>query len=71
VLDKENGKEKRELDLYTYDLGCCVYCALCTITCPQDAIIWSTNFEHALFTKTKLVQRLNREGSTLMKKKKE
>ena len=71
VLDEVTGKEKKELDKYTYDLGSCIYCALCTITCPQDAIAWSTNFEHALFTKAKLVQQLNREGSTLMKKKKE
>ena len=71
VSDEETGKEKKVLDRYTYDLGCCIYCALCTMTCPQDAITWSTNFEHALFTKAKLVQQLNQEGSTLMKKKKE
>jgi NADH-quinone oxidoreductase subunit I len=71
VLDADTGKEKKELDIYTYDLGSCIYCSLCTITCPQDAIAWSTNFEHALFTKSKLVQQLNREGSTLIKKKKE
>ena len=71
VLDEETGKEKRELDIYTYDLGCCIYCSLCVNSCPQDAIAWSTNFEHALFTKAKLVQRLNREGSILMKKKKD
>ena len=69
VLDEETGKEKRVLDIYTHDLGSCIYCALCTTSCPQDAIAWSTNFEHALFTKTKLVMQLNQEGSTLMKKK--
>ena len=70
-IDEETGKEKRALDKYYYDLGCCIYCALCTTSCPQDAIGWSTNFEHALFTRAKLVQQLNQEGSTLMKKKKE
>ena len=69
VLDEETGKEKRVLEKYTYDLGCCIYCSLCTTTCPQDAITWSTNFEHALFTKAKLVQQLNKEGSSLAKKK--
>ena len=69
--DEETGKEKKVLAKYTYDLGCCIYCALCTTSCPQDAIAWSTNFEHALFTKSKLVMQLNQEGSTLMKKKKE
>jgi NADH-quinone oxidoreductase subunit I len=71
VMDKETGKEKRELDSYTHDLGSCIYCALCTISCPQDAIAWTTNFEHALFTKAKLVQQLNQEGSALIVKKKE
>ena len=71
VLDEETGKEKRELDIFTYDLGSCIYCALCSSGCPQDAITWSTDFEHALFTKAKLLQQLNRKGSTLMKKKKE
>jgi len=71
VIDEETGKEKRALDKYFHDLGCCIYCSLCTNSCPQDAIAWSTNFEHALFTKSKLVIQLNQEGSTLMKKNKE
>jgi len=70
-LDEETGKEKRTLDKYIYDLGSCVYCGLCATSCPQDAVAWSTNFEHALFTKAKLVLKLNQEGSTLIKKKKE
>jgi len=69
-IDEETGKEKKALDKYTYDLGCCIYCALCTITCPSDAIEWSTDFEHALFTKDKLVLQLNKEGSSMMKKEK-
>lgn len=67
-LDEETGKEKKVLDKYMYDLGSCTFCSLCTITCPQDAIEWSTNFEHSLFTRAKLNQRLNKEGSSLMKK---
>jgi len=70
-VDEETGKEKKVLDRYKYDLGSCIYCALCTITCPSDAIDWSTDFEHALFTKHKLVLQLNKEGSSLKKKKKE
>jgi NADH-quinone oxidoreductase subunit I len=65
ITDETTGKEKRVLDKYTYDLASCIYCALCTTSCPQDAIAWTTNFEHALFTKSKLLQQLNREGSTL------
>jgi NADH-quinone oxidoreductase subunit I len=66
--DPETGKEKKVLDRYMYDIGSCIFCALCTESCPSDAIDWTTNFEHGLFTKSKLVQRLNREGSSLMKK---
>ena len=69
-IDEETGKEKKALDVYMYNLECCIYCALCTITCPSDAIEWSTNFEHALFTREKLDIRLNKEGSSLMKKEK-
>lgn len=67
-LDEETGKEKKVLDRYIYDIGACTYCSICTITCPQDAIGWSNNFEHGLFTKEKLHYKLNREGSVLMKK---
>jgi NADH-quinone oxidoreductase subunit I len=66
--DPETGKEKKVLDRYLYDIGSCIFCSICTISCPQDAIDWSTNFEHALFTKSKLVQQLNQEGSSLEKK---
>ena len=69
-LDEETGKEKKVLDKYLYDIGSCTFCSLCTITCPQDAIDWTTNFEHALFTRAKLNQKLNHEGSKLMKKNK-
>ncbi len=63
-----DGKELRVLDKHMYDVGSCIFCALCTITCPQDAIEWSTNFEHAMFTRSKLNQQLNKPGSSLKKK---
>ncbi|MDR2040517.1 MAG: 4Fe-4S binding protein [Bacteroidales bacterium] len=66
--DEVTGKEKKILDRYMYNLGSCTFCALCTSTCPQDAIEWSNAFEHALFTSSKLDKRLNREGSSLIKK---
>ncbi|MDR0798714.1 MAG: 4Fe-4S binding protein [Dysgonamonadaceae bacterium] len=69
-LDEATGKEKRVLDRYLYDIGSCIFCAVCTTSCPQDAIQWSTNFEHATFTRPKLLEQLNREGSSLMKKTK-
>ena len=59
-IDKTSGKEKRVLDKFMYDLGSCTFCSLCTIACPQDAIEWSPDFEHTVFTGSKLVKRLNR-----------
>ena len=67
-IDEETGKEKKVLDKYMYDLGSCIYCSLCIWNCPQDAIEWSQNFEHAMFTRSKLKVQLNKEGSSLMKK---
>ena len=67
-IDEETGKEKKVLDKYMYDLGCCTFCSLCTWTCPQNAIEWSLNFEHAMYTRSKLNEQLNKEGSSLAKK---
>lgn len=61
--DEASGKEKKVLDKYLYDVGSCTYCSICTISCPQKAIEWSNNFEHAMFTKAKLVQQLNKPGT--------
>jgi NADH-quinone oxidoreductase subunit I len=70
-LDEATGKEKRALDRYLWDAGSCTFCSLCTVSCPQGAIDWTTNFEHAVYRRETLVQQLNKAGSTLMKKEKE
>ena len=62
-VDETTGKEKRALDKYLYDVGSCTFCALCSTTCPQDAIAWTSDFEHTVFTRNKLVKQLNRENS--------
>lgn len=66
--DAETGKEKKVIDRYLYDIGSCIFCSLCTISCAQDAIEWSNNFEHAVFTQPKLLKQLNKEGSSLAPK---
>lgn len=43
---------------------------MCVSSCPQQAIAWSTEFEHAVFNRFKLVKQLNNEGSTLKVKEK-
>lgn len=70
-VETEDGKKKKVLDRYIYDLGMCTFCNLCVITCPQDAIMFSNTFENSIFTRSKLVQQLNHEGSQLREKKKE
>ncbi len=71
VTDEATGKTRKVLDKHMYDLGSCIFCALCTTSCPQDAIAWSNEFEHALFDRRKLLLQLNNEGSELAPKKKE
>ncbi len=68
VTDEETGRKKKVLDKYLYDLGSCTFCALCTASCPQHAIEWTNEFEHSVFTRDKLVKRLNHEGSSLITK---
>lgn len=58
-ITTEDGKTKRVLDKYIYDLGSCTFCQLCVVTCPQDALAFDQKFEHAVFTREKLVQQLN------------
>jgi len=68
--DEATGKTKKVLDKYEYDLGSCIFCDLCVRSCPQDAIAWSQAFEHSVFTRSKLVEQLNHEGSKLAVKEK-
>ncbi len=69
MIETEEGKKKKILEEYIYDLGMCTFCNLCVITCPSDAIQFSNDFENALFTRSKLRMRLNNEGSKLREKK--
>lgn len=62
-ITTEDGKPKRVLDQYLYDLGSCIFCGLCTQACPQKAIAWSNHFEHAVFDRSTLVKQLNHPGS--------
>jgi NADH-quinone oxidoreductase subunit I len=70
MIETEDGKKKKVLEKYTYDLGMCTFCNLCVVTCPSSAIEFSNNFENALFTRSKLLKTLNQEGSKLREKKK-
>ena len=69
MLEAEDGKKKRSLVKYEYDLGCCMFCELCITACPQGAIEFCTDFENAVFDRAKLVQQLNKPGSKMAEKK--
>ncbi|MEG1574505.1 MAG: 4Fe-4S dicluster domain-containing protein [Bacteroidales bacterium] len=59
-FETEDGKIKKVLDKYIYDLGSCTFCQLCVECCPRNAIEFSTEFEHAVYTREKLVKQLNK-----------
>lgn len=59
MVDTWDGKKKKKLDRYMYDLGSCTFCQLCVTTCPTNAIEFSNDFEQAVFTREKLVKQLN------------
>ncbi len=52
-----DGKKKKKLDKYMYDLGSCTFCQLCVTNCP--ALEFSNDFEQAVFTRDVLVKKLN------------
>lgn len=68
TYETEDGKKKRRLKEYHYDLGACMFCALCVKACPHNAITFDQSFENAVFDRTKLVMRLNHEGSKVVEK---
>lgn len=70
TIETEDGKKKKILDEYFYDLGTCTFCNLCVLTCPSDAIKFDGDFENSVFSRAKLTEKLNHEGSKLREKKK-
>lgn len=59
MVDTPAGTKKKKLDNYIYDLGSCTFCQLCVTTCPTDALRFSNDFEQSVFTRSKLVKKLN------------
>lgn len=69
MIVTEEGKKKKILKDYYYNLGQCTFCNLCVLTCPSHAIVFSNDFENSVFTRPKLKEKLNHEGSKLREKK--
>jgi NADH-quinone oxidoreductase subunit I len=61
------GKSKRIIDKHIYHLSMCTFCGLCIKTCPSKAIVFSQEFEHAVFNRSKLTKVLNNPGSSIVK----
>ena len=61
MVTTEDGKKKRVLRDYQYDLGDCMFCQLCTNACNFDAIEFTNDFENAVFDRKSLVLHLDKE----------
>ena len=61
MVTLEDGKKKRVLRDYQYDLGDCMFCQLCTNACNFDAIEFTNDFENAVFDRKSLVLHLDKE----------
>lgn len=68
-MQEIDGKKKRVLVDYFYNLGQCTFCNLCVLTCPSSAIKFSNEFENSVFQRPKLKEKLNNAGSKLREKK--
>lgn len=61
MVTNEEGKKKRQLVDYRYDLGDCMFCQLCTNACNFDAIEFTNDFENSTFSREALVFHLDKE----------
>lgn len=61
TIETEDGKKKRVLDDFIYDLGECMFCELCVNACPHEAIKFVNDFENSTFGRDKLVLHLDKE----------
>ncbi|MDE6574857.1 MAG: 4Fe-4S dicluster domain-containing protein [Muribaculaceae bacterium] len=59
MVTTPQGTKKKKLVNYYYDLGSCTFCQLCVSNCPTAAIEFNNDFEQAVFTRSKLVKKLN------------
>lgn len=61
MRETEDGKKKKVLLDYQYDLGDCMFCQLCVNACNFGAIEFVKDFENATFNRNALVQHLNKK----------
>lgn len=68
TIETDEGKKKKQLVKYEYNLGSCIFCQLCVNACPHNAISFAQDFENAVFDRSKLILQLNQPGSKLINK---
>ena len=61
MVTTEEGKKKRQLVDYRYDLGDCMFCQLCVNACNFGAIEFTNDFENSTFDRDALVLHLDKE----------
>ena len=61
MVTTEEGKKKRQLVDYQYDLGDCMFCQLCVNACNFGAIEFTNDFETSTFERESLVLHLDKE----------
>lgn len=67
-IETEDGKKKKILDKWVYNLGMCTFCGQCIDACPQDAIKMKNSFELSVYNRNDLIKILNKPGSKLKEK---
>ena len=61
MVTNEEGKKKRQLVDYRYDLGDCMFCQLCVNACNFGAIEFTNDFENSTFDRDAHVLHLDKE----------
>lgn len=61
MVTTDDGKKKRKLVDYQYDLGDCMFCQLCVNACNFGAIEFTNDFENSTFSRDALVMHLDKE----------
>jgi NADH-quinone oxidoreductase subunit I len=65
-----DGKTRKKLEKWIYNLGSCTFCNQCIEACPSDAIKMDNAFELSVYNSKELIRTLNKPGSKLKEKSK-
>lgn len=64
MAETAEGRPKKQLESYTYNLGSCTFCGLCVDACPFHAIVFNNRFERSEYLKDKLVLSLYKSAAS-------